>query len=283
MHALARVRRVGAELALAPVLGLERERLLRLPLDHAELGGRAGAAPSVVPSAKIDLPSGAHRMVLITLKFGSEMHCGACCSLATCRKHRSWSLRGSAPLALLSLNIAITFASTVGAHAGSPNFSPGSVSPTGGSSGFARSRRKRRRLLRKATFSPSAENVGSVSSCEPFATAGKRLAVGAVDEHHVLAVVVDQLREAAGDDELDLRAGGELGARARLGADQVALLLAGELGDLHGDEPGVGGRLRRLGDGHAGQRGQRDRRGLAAAATATAVLRRRRPPSSSCP
>ena len=51
----------------------------------------------------------------------------------------------------------------------------------------------------------------------------------------------------------------------------VALLLAGELADLLGDEPGVGGLLRGLGDRRADQRGQR-RRGRAAAATASAAL-----------
>src|SRR4051812_9051619 len=49
-------------------------------------------ASGLTPSAKIDLPSGAHLTVFSTVKSGSEMHCGDCGSLATCSRQRSWSV-----------------------------------------------------------------------------------------------------------------------------------------------------------------------------------------------
>src|SRR3954466_12158867 len=130
-------------------------------------------ASGLDPSAKIDLPSGAQRTVLTTLKSGSEMHCGACGSLSTCSRQRSWSL--CEPSGLLSRNIAIRFWSTVGAQARSLNLSPASVRPTGGSSFLERSLRNTRRFETYATFVPSAENVGSVSIVGPLAMAGNFL------------------------------------------------------------------------------------------------------------
>src|SRR4051794_38268410 len=151
--------------SITPFCGLDTS-VTNLPLPQSLASAENGffdvqrTIPNAVwfgllPSAKIDLPSGAQRTVLTTLKSGSVMHCGACGSLRTCSRHRSWSL--CEPSGLLSRNIAIRFLSTVGAHARSLNLSPASVSGSAVSSFFDRSLRKTRRLATYATFVPSAE------------------------------------------------------------------------------------------------------------------------------
>src|SRR6476620_9881503 len=100
--------------------------------------------PGLVPSANSDLPSGAQRTLLSTLKSGSLRHCGDGRSLLTWSRHRSWSLW--LPSGDLSRNIAITFWSTVGAHARSLNLSPGCVTATAVESGFDMSLTNTRRL-----------------------------------------------------------------------------------------------------------------------------------------
>ena len=102
------------------------------------------AASDLTPSAKIDLPSGAHLTVFSTLKSGSDLHCGACGSLLTCSRQRSWSLLSA--FGLLSRSIAIRLRLSVGAHARSLNLSPGWVSGTAVESFFERSLRKACRL-----------------------------------------------------------------------------------------------------------------------------------------
>ena len=186
------------------------------------------------PRAKIDLPSGAQRTVLTRLTSGSGMHWAGSRLFVIWSRQRSWS-------------VVLLVRALVAEHGDQVHVErrrPREV----GEHLVGRGHRDRRLVGLGLVLEEHAAiaRVGDLRAVEgpgrvglllgALGDRGQALAVGAVGEQDVLAVVVGELREAGGDEQLDLGALGELGARRRDRADQRALLLAGELVDLLGHE-----------------------------------------------
>ncbi len=105
-----------------------------------------------------------------------------------------------------------------------------------------------RRLLRNATFVPSAENVGSVSVCGPLATAGKRLPLAPLTSRTFLPSSYASCGAPAETTSLILAPASTFVPGPGSVRISSPFFFAENSLTFTGHEAGVGGRLRRLGD-----------------------------------